>query len=262
MATVAVTYTIAPNSRTPEDVIRSLAPIRQSEPRTRPVPELKRVWASLEKPPESVIEEAFDEARFRDPDRNKSWVALVDGNKPQIKFPLKNARKQKVDLTIVLDFIHVSEYVWSAGLAFHAEATVELQAWVNERLLQILRGKSSEVAAGMRRSATLRELGAQTREAVDRCADYLLEYRTCGTTHTWTEDSPSPPASSKEPAGIWSKTVWTSPAPDGRCRARRPCYAFAHSARAVTSTNTGPSTNTSSTNETTPRSTPTPRHPP
>jgi len=177
MATVAVTYTIEPNVRTPEDVIRSPAPIRQSEPRTRPVPELERVWASLEKSPESVIEEAFDEARFRDPDRNKSWVALVDGNKPQIKFLLENARKRKVDLTIVLDFIHVSEYVWSAGLAFHAEASPELQAWVHERLLQILRGRSSEVAAGMRRSATLRDLDTSTREAVDRCADYLLKYR-------------------------------------------------------------------------------------
>lgn len=177
MATVAVTYTIEPYVRRPEDVIRGMAPIRESEPRGRPAPELKRVWASLEKPPENVIEEAFAEASFRDPDRNKSWVALVDGNKPQIDFLNKNARKQKLDLTIVLDFIHVSEYVWSAGVAFHAEASGELQAWVAERLLQILRGKSSDVAAGIRRSATLRKLDAQTREAVDRCADYLLAYR-------------------------------------------------------------------------------------
>lgn len=177
MATVAVTYTIEPYVRTPEEVIRSMAPIRESEPRRRPVPELKRVWASLEKSPESVIEDAFQEARFRDPNRNKSWVALVDGNKPQINILSEKAREHQVELSIVLDFIHVSEYVWSAGLAFHAEGSPVLQAWVAERLLQILRGKSSDVAAGMRRSATLRALDARTRAAVDDCADYLLEYK-------------------------------------------------------------------------------------
>jgi len=177
MAAVAVTYTIEPNIRTPEEVIRSMAPIHEIEPRKRPAPEFKRVWASLEKSPERVIEEAFQEARFRDPDRKKSWVALVDGNKPQIKILSEKAREHQVDLSIVLDFIHVSEYVWSAGHAFHAEGSPDLQAWVAERLLQILRGKSSGVAAGMRRSATIRELKAGKRKAVDRCANYLLKYR-------------------------------------------------------------------------------------
>lgn len=177
MATVAVTYTIEPHVRSPEDVMRSLAPIHQSEPSKRPRPELKRVWASLEKPPESVIEEAFQEAAFRDPGRQKSWVGLVDGNEKQIDILRKKARKRNVNLTIVLDFIHVSEYVWSAGMAFHAEGSRELQEWVSERLLLILHGKSSDVAAGMRRSATLRKLDPQKREAVDSCANYLLKYR-------------------------------------------------------------------------------------
>ena len=177
MAAVAVTYTIEPNIRTPEEVIRSMAPIHEIEPRKRPAPELKRVWASLEKSPERVIEEAFQEALFRDPGRKKSWVALVDGNKTQIEILSEKAREHEVDLSIVLDFIHVSEYVWSAGHAFHAEDSPDLQPWVAERLLQILRGKSSGVAAGMRRSATLQKLAAGKREAVDRCANYLLKYR-------------------------------------------------------------------------------------
>ena len=74
-------------------------------------------------------------------------------------------------------FMSVSMYVWSAGLAFYAEGSTDLQAWVGERLLQILRGKSSGVAAGMRRSATLRELKSEKRKAVDQCANYLLQYR-------------------------------------------------------------------------------------
>ncbi len=41
-----------------------------------------------------------------------------------------------------------------------------------ERALQILHGKASDVAAGMRRSGR-----RPTREGVDACADYLLKYR-------------------------------------------------------------------------------------
>ncbi len=47
----------------------------------RPRPEKKRVWASLEKIPQQVIEEALAEASHRDPAGEKNWVALVDGNR-------------------------------------------------------------------------------------------------------------------------------------------------------------------------------------
>ena len=49
-----------------------------------PQPERKRVWASVEKEPETVISEANDQALHRDPHREKNWVALVDGNKTQL----------------------------------------------------------------------------------------------------------------------------------------------------------------------------------
>ena len=42
--------------------------------------------------------------------------------------------------------------------------------------LQILRGKARDVAAGMWRSATLRELSQDQRKGVDTCADYLVKY--------------------------------------------------------------------------------------
>ena len=41
----------------------------------------------------------------------------------------------------------------------------------------ILSGHSSTVAAGLRRSATLRQLSSKQREPIDRCANYLLKYR-------------------------------------------------------------------------------------
>lgn len=176
MATVAAVYTIAPCVRTPEEVGRRLAPIRDTAEAARPRPEHKRVWASLAHTPQQVLEAAFREAEHRDPAHAKTWVAVVDGNKPQLALLRKLARARGIALTVVLDIIHVVEYLWKAALAFHAEGSPDLEAWVTERLCQILRGRASHVAAGIRRSATRRRLRARVRKPADTCADYLLKY--------------------------------------------------------------------------------------
>jgi hypothetical protein len=176
MATVAAVYTIAPCVRTPEEVARRLAPLRAADDARRPRPEQKRVWASLQQTPEQVLAEAFREAAARDPARAKTWVAVVDGNKPQLACLQRLARQRGIALTIILDIIHVVEYLWKAALAFHAEGSPALEAWVTARLLQILRGRASHVAAGMRRSATRRGLAAAVRRPVDTCANYLLKH--------------------------------------------------------------------------------------
>jgi hypothetical protein len=176
MAAVASVYTIAPFYRAPEDVVRDLDGDTGKAVR-RPRPENKRVWASLEKEPAQVVEDMFAEAERRDPQRRKSWVALVDGNETQLRLIKEAAARRGVQVPIVLDVIHVIEYLWKAAYCFHAEATAEAETWVTERLLEILRGKSSDVAAGIRRSATLRALAPNERAAADDCADYLLKYR-------------------------------------------------------------------------------------
>jgi hypothetical protein len=52
----------------------------------------------------------------------------------------------------------VIAYLWKAIWCFHAPSSEEAERCVGERALQILNGKSSDVAAGMRRSASLRRL--------------------------------------------------------------------------------------------------------
>ena len=69
------------------------------------------------------------------------------------------------------------EYLWKTAWCFFVPGCQEAEAWVGERALQILRGKASDVAAGMRRSATLRDLCQVERKGVDTCADYLVKYR-------------------------------------------------------------------------------------
>jgi len=178
MATITAVYTVAPYVRTPEQVFGDLA--RQplcDERRPRPRPEAKRVAASLVQTPEQMLEEAFQEGMDRDPQRQKTWAAVVDGDDTQLRLLKKLARRHKIELTIVLDVIHVLDYVWKAGHAFHADASQELEHWVLERLHRILQGQAGQVAAGMRRSATKRHLPDKDRKPVDRCADYLLDHK-------------------------------------------------------------------------------------
>ena len=176
MATVAAVYTVGAHVRTPEQVLRTLAPYHEPAP-ARPPVEHKRVWASIEKSPQEVLEEAFSEGLRRDPGRQKTWVGLVDGNPTQLKLLEALARKHDIALTIVLDVMHVAEYLWDASLAFHEEASEQREQWVAERLLNVLRGHAVQVAAGMRRSATLRRLPAKQRAPVDDAADYLLNHK-------------------------------------------------------------------------------------
>ena len=177
MATVAAVYTVAPFPRRPEQIIGEFVGIKDTGER-RPRPEGKRVMASLEKTTAEVMDEVFADALHRDPARSKTWVAVVDGDKKQLRLLKRQARKHGLQLTIVLDLIHVTEYLWKAGAVFHTAGTPKLEAWVRERLLGILQGRSSLVAAGMRRSATRRGLDAVARKPVDTCAGYLLKHRT------------------------------------------------------------------------------------
>ncbi|MCY4029879.1 MAG: ISKra4 family transposase [Acidobacteria bacterium] len=185
MATVAAVYAVAPFVRSPEEFLQSLMP-RQPGDKTqakkartsavRPRPVAKRVWASLEREPAEVTAEAMLEAERHDPERVKRWVVLVDGAETQLDLVEAGAAVYGVEVTVVLDIIHVVEYVWKAAHVFHREGSPELACWAWTRVRDILEGKASRVAASMRRAATVAGLSSDTRKPVDTCADYLLKY--------------------------------------------------------------------------------------
>jgi hypothetical protein len=74
-------------------------------------------------------------------------------------------------VTIIVDLIHVLEYLWKASCSFHAEATNEGEDWVSRYLRMVLEGQAKQVAAAIRRSATRQ--GITDREGVDTCTEYL-----------------------------------------------------------------------------------------
>jgi len=179
MAEVATVYSVAPYVRDADDImgeLRSLRVVRAADRPPRPRPRNKRVWASVDKEIAEVIDEGFLEALRRDPDQQRHWVVLVDGDERQLRAIQAAARRHRVKLTIVCDFIHVMEYLWKAAYCFYEPATEEARTWVCQHARMLLEGVDpSHVAAGMRRSATLRDL--KSRKAVDTCARYIRKRR-------------------------------------------------------------------------------------
>ena len=59
------------------------------------------------------------------------------------------------------------EYLWKAAFVFDSQTSTQAEGWVSKRLQLILEGKSSSVAPGIPRSATLPKLTPQERKPVN-----------------------------------------------------------------------------------------------
>jgi len=175
MAQVATVYELDAVPRTPEGIVGL------EEGPARPRAQDKRVWATLTTDRRQVTDDAFHEAVLRDETLSRPWVVLVDGDPAQLRYVRDAAAVYGVEPVILLDVIHVVERLWTAAWCLHDQAdTAAAQAaeqWVSERLLRLLRGQASLLAAAIRRSATVRGLSKNKRKGIDQCARYLLKYK-------------------------------------------------------------------------------------
>ena len=172
MAQVATVYTMLPHRRTAADIMNrpedndTVSPFRAK-------PRHKRVWASVEREAECIIEEAFAEALQRDPEQRRRWVVVVDGLPHQLRLIDRVMKRLHIKATVLMDFVHVLEYLWKAAWCFFEPGDDAVEDWIAERAIKILNGHCSQVAKGIRHSATCRNIEA--RANVDKCAGYLLK---------------------------------------------------------------------------------------
>jgi hypothetical protein len=172
LAEVGAVYDLIPAPRTAADILTT----GDEATRTTPAPTAKNKWltASVVEDAKTVIARIFDEADRRDPDHQRTWVALVDGNNHQIRRINAEAKAREITVTIIIDVIHVLEYLWDAAWSFYQEGDHAAETWVHEKALAVLHGQASTVAASIRRKATCLHLAAAKRANADTCADYLL----------------------------------------------------------------------------------------
>ncbi|HET8646470.1 MAG TPA: ISKra4 family transposase [Vicinamibacteria bacterium] len=173
MAEVGCVYDATPRPRTSADILPA-----GDRPGT-PGPAARGKWltASVTADAADVIAAVFDEATRRDPGHRRAWVALVDGNTHQIERIGAQARAREVNVTVVVDFIHVLEYLWKAAWCFFAEGDRAAEAWVAGHAQAVLAGHASRVAGAIRRKATYHGLSPGQRKNADTAATYLRNKR-------------------------------------------------------------------------------------
>lgn len=171
MATVASVYDLTPVPRSPTDIMdRDENPDDPAEPTPAPNTKGKWVTASVAHDATAVVATMFEEAQRRDPERTRTWVALVDGNNHQIDRIKAEAKPRGVTIVIVIGFVHVREYLWSAAWSFFDEVDNDTETWVYDTAMAVLDGHATRVAAAIRRKATYHALEPARRSNADKAA--------------------------------------------------------------------------------------------
>ena len=197
MAELVCVYDLTPVPRTVEDILPTLISDDDSAPTgpngdgegegegeggkpaavKAPTATGKWLTASLIEDIPTVIAAGFDEATRRDPTHTRDWVALVDGNTTQIEAITAQAAARGVDVTILVDYLHVAGYVWDAAKAlFCTDTTAGMtlaRTWVHERSRMILHGRALEVADRIRTRVRDSKLTTAQRKSALEAATYL-----------------------------------------------------------------------------------------
>jgi hypothetical protein len=160
IAEVACVFDVVPASRTAEQVMASHHGgdgengAGQKTPRPAPEAVNRRYQADIAADRSAAVSWLFDEAARRDPGQDRDWIALVDGDNHQIHLIEQEAEDRGLSCpVIVIDLIHVLEYLWKAAWALHAPRDPAIETWTTAQALDILHGRAAGVAARITRLA-------------------------------------------------------------------------------------------------------------
>ncbi len=191
LATLGCVYTVDRYVRTPEQIVAALFRDKTlPQPLPRPEPCGQRYRACFAEPGQSkadAVPSAYltwtwiaqqVQARHQ---RGQPIVRLMDGQPilldaanaclVDVVDPLRDSDQAHLVVDI-LDIIHVSGYVWKAAKALYQHREHQ-EAFVEDRLLRILRGEVLGVITGMRRMASQRNLKGEALKAVTTACNYF-----------------------------------------------------------------------------------------
>jgi hypothetical protein len=143
MAETGCVFDVIPQPRTPGQIMYPEPGSRKTAPRS-----VNRWYTSdITASRDITIGKVFDQADRRDPGHRRTWIALVDGDVHQLRLIRGQAAARGITLTVLIDFIHVLEYLWKAAWCFHAPRDPAAEDWVTAQALAILHGRAGEVTA-------------------------------------------------------------------------------------------------------------------
>lgn len=170
-AVVTSAYTIAPMPRTPEEVVASYFDL--SEPKfsvetQRSRPQNKHIWASLDGK-DLALTRLAEQIRLHEGPHIQSRIALCDGCEAlQLRFAI-----YLPNFTVLLDFIHASEYLWKVANVLLGETSPQRITWMAERTLLMLSGKTDQLIAEFRRSCLVKDTTPAQIKQLVQTANYF-----------------------------------------------------------------------------------------
>jgi hypothetical protein len=170
-AVVTSVYTIQTAPRTPEEVIAGFFELPQDPQPPAPVhpkPQNKHIWATLDGKEAALSRLSLQVAR-RQGDHLQYKVALCDG----CEALQSRIADQFSDFSLVLDFIHASEYLWDVANRLLGEAHPDRLGWMADQTLRILSGQTPQVIADFRHIAQKSKTKAVQREQLNKTANYF-----------------------------------------------------------------------------------------
>lgn len=176
-AIVTSVYTIAPIIRTPEEVVESFFDLSKAEfaiekqtpdGNTRPKPQNKHTWATLDGK-DSALSRLAKYIQPLNGSHIQAWVALCDG----CEALQTRILAYLLGFTLVLDFIHASEYLWDVANALLGETSHERIDWMAQKTLLMLSGKTDQLITEFRNQAQLLDTSASLRSQLNITANYF-----------------------------------------------------------------------------------------
>jgi len=177
-ALVGISYTVDKIERTSKEVAANLIyPENKKESENSNVKALNiRRMASIAKSKEQVMEEIISDSLKRNPDNEKDVVVLIDGAR-SLEKKIKSLLDNKIqNYTVVLDIIHVLEYIYIAGNVLYDENSKKLKDYVYNQLLSILEGKTGRVIGGMKQTITKQKLRGHKLKAMEKVITYFTNH--------------------------------------------------------------------------------------
>lgn len=167
-AIVTALYTITPYVRTPQDVLAALLhePDRTDQ-KQRPRPVQKELRATLCGKASAVSRLAV-RAALREGRHIQARVALTDGAEAL----QEQMQAHLPAYTLVLDIIHVTDYLWDSATALVGEKSPERTPWVRRHLERILMGQTAAVVAALEQETQVVERTATQVAALRKTIGY------------------------------------------------------------------------------------------
>jgi hypothetical protein len=194
-AVVTVDFTFDPGPREPEAIVKALLNDYTPEERQQAKLDRQQRRDAGEREPrlalhthvratlhgkDDALSDLVDRVRKRDPAGAKPIVALLDGD-PSLEHALQRALQaaqldERLD-ALILDIIHVSEYVWEAGTALYGEKDPQRLGWVRDKLFALLNSEVGRVIGGLKQTLTKTDLRPAQQAALQKAITYFENHR-------------------------------------------------------------------------------------